>query len=92
MQRPKSIQDEQLQGQEQHFLEAYSLVSPDKPKNKDAHINWQIYSPLKKELSCVELYPFSIQPIKRNNCGLIPNTAQFKYMTFFNEPQRLVCL
>ena len=73
MQRPQSIQNEQLQGQKQHFLEAQSLVSPDKPKNKEAHIDWQIYSPLKRELSCVELYPFSIQPIKGNNCGLIPN-------------------
>ena len=72
MQRPQSIQNEQLQGQKQHFLEAQSLVSPDKPKNKEAHIDWQIYSLLKRELSCVELYPFSIQPIKGNNCGLIP--------------------
>ena len=78
MQRPQSIQNEQLQGQKQHFLEAQSLVSPDKPKNKEAHIDWQIYSPLKRELSCVELYPFSIQPIKGNNCGLIPcSTASF---------------
>ena len=73
MQRPQSIQNEQLQGQKQHFLEAQLLVSPDKPKNKDAHINWQIYNPLKRELSCVELYPFPIQPIKGNNCGLIPD-------------------
>ena len=72
MQRPQSIQNEQLQGQKQHFLEAQSLVSPDKPKNKDAHINWQIDSPLKRERSCVKLYPFPIQPIKGNNCGLIP--------------------
>ena len=69
MQRPQSIQNEQLQGQKQHFLEAQSLFSPDKPKNKEAHIDWQIYSLLKRELSCVELYPFSIQPLcieKRN--------------------------
>ena len=66
MQRPQSIENEQLQGQKQHFVEAQSLVSPDKPKNKDVHINWQIYSPLKRELSCVKVYPF------RNNCGLIP--------------------
>ena len=72
MQRPQSIQNEQLQGQKQLFLEAQSLVSPDKPKTKEAHIDWQIYSLLKRELSCVELYPFSIQPIKGNNCGLIP--------------------
>ena len=76
MQRPQSIQNEQLQGQKQHFLEAQSLVSPDKPKNKEAHIDWQIYSLLKRELSCVELYPFSIQPIKGNNCGLIPHTSR----------------
>ena len=72
MQRPQSIQNEQLQGQKQHLLKAQSLVSPDKPMNKDAHIIWQIYSPLKRELSSVELYPFPIQPIKGNNCGLIP--------------------
>ena len=76
MQRPQSIQNEQLQGQKQHFLEAQSLVSPDKPKNKEAHIDWQIYSLLKRELSCVELYPFSIQPIKGNNCGLIPDSIK----------------
>ena len=78
VQRPQSIQNEQLQEQKQHFLEAQSLVSPEKPKNKDAHINWQIYSPLKRELSCVELYPFPIQPIKGNNYGLIPEIV-FKY-------------
>ena len=72
MQRPQSIQNEQLQGQKQHFLEAQSLVNPEKLKNKDAHTNWQIYSPLKRELFCVELYPFPIQPIKGNTCGLIP--------------------
>ena len=77
MQRPQYIQNEQLQGQKQHFLEAQSLVSRDKPKNKEAHIDWQIYSLLKGELSCVELYPFSNQPIKGNNCGLIPNAHQF---------------
>ena len=70
-------QNEQLQGQKQHFLESKLLVSPDKPKNKDAHINWQIYSPLKRELSCVELYLFFIQLIKGNNYGLIPISLHF---------------
>ena len=82
MQRPQSIQNEQLQGQKQHFLEAQSLVSPDKPKNKEAHIDWQIYSLLKRELSCVELYPFSIQPIKGNNCGLIPIICYDNFLIF----------
>ena len=77
MQRPQSNRNEQLKGQKQPFLETQLLVSPDKPKNKDAYVNWQIYSSLKRELSCVELYPFPIQPFKGNNCGLIPISPSF---------------
>ena len=28
----------------------------------------------------MELYPFSIQPIKGNNCGLIPEANKFEFL------------
>ena len=37
-------------GTESTFFKAYSLVSSDKPNNKDAHMNWQVYSSVKREL------------------------------------------
>ena len=51
VQRPHSIENDQLQEQKQHFLEAKSLVSSVKLRNKDVHSNWQINS-LVKSYKC----------------------------------------
>ena len=50
VQKPQSTENDQLPGQK-HFLKAYSLIILDKPNKIDLHMDWQMYSPVKRELS-----------------------------------------
>ena len=55
MQKPQSTENGQLPGQK-HFLKAYSLIISDKPNKIDVHMNWQTYSPVKRELSLHSIF------------------------------------
>ena len=51
-----------------HFQEAYARLFP----KQGIQSNLPSYTPMNQGTICAKVYPEGIQPIKGNNCGLIP--------------------
>ena len=41
--------------------------------------NWPFYKPINRGTICVKVFPEVIQPVKGNNCGLIPIRPSFGF-------------
>ena len=55
-----------------HFQEAYARLFPNCYNKQGIQSNLPSYTPTNQRTICAKVYPEGIQPIKRNNCGLIP--------------------
>ena len=55
-----------------HFQEAYASLFPNCCNKQTIQSNLPSYTPIKQGTICAKVYPEGIQPIKGNNCGLIP--------------------
>ena len=63
-----------------HFQEAYARLFPNCYNKQGIQSNLPSYTPMNQGTICVKVYPEGIQPVKVNNCGLIPvsrNTSCF---------------
>ena len=55
-----------------HFQEAYARLFPNCYNKQGIQTNLPSYRPMNLGTICAKVYPQSTQPIKGNNCGLIP--------------------
>ena len=55
-----------------HFQEAYARLFPNCYNKQGIRSNLPTYTPMDQGTICAKVYPEGIQPIKGNNCGLIP--------------------
>ena len=55
-----------------HFQEAYARLFPNCYNKQGIRSNLPSYTPMNQGTICAKVYPEGIQPIKGNNCGLIP--------------------
>ena len=55
-----------------HFQEAYARLFPNYYYKQGIQSNLPSYTPMNQGTICAKVYPAGIQPIKGNNCGLIP--------------------
>ena len=55
-----------------YFQVAYARLFPNCYNKQDIQSNLPSYTPMNKGTVCAKVYPEGIQPIKGNNCGLIP--------------------
>ena len=59
-----------------HFQEAYAMLFPNCYYIKQGiRSNLPSYTSMNQGTICAKVYPEGIQPIKGNNCGLIPDFA-----------------
>ena len=56
-----------------HFQEAYARLFPNCYNKQGIQSNLPSYTPMNQGTICAKVYPEGIQPIKGNNCGLIPS-------------------
>ena len=87
-----------------HFQEVrlvYARLFPNCYNKKGIQSNLPSYTPMNQGIICAKVYPEGIQPIKGNNCGLIPVGITVTYsvcspwMTHENAPcnffSRTIC-
>ena len=55
-----------------HFQEAYARLFPNCCNKQGIQSNVPSYTPMNQGTICAKVYPEGIQPIKGNNCELIP--------------------
>ena len=55
-----------------HFQEAYTRRFPNGYNKQGIQSNLPSYTTMNQGIICAKVYPEGIQPIKGNNCGLIP--------------------
>ena len=55
-----------------HFEEAYARLFPNCYNKQSIQSNLLSYSPMNQGSICAKVYSEGIQPVKGNNCGLIP--------------------
>ena len=55
-----------------HFQEAYAGLFPNCYNKQGIQSNLPSYTPMNQGTICAKVYPEGIQPMKGNNCGLIP--------------------
>ena len=55
-----------------HFQEAYARLFPNVYNKQGIQSNLPSYTPMYQGTICAKAYPEGIQPIKGNNCELIP--------------------
>ena len=55
-----------------HFQEAYARLFLNCYNKQGIQSNLPSYTPMNQGTICAKVYPEGIQPIKGNNCGLIP--------------------
>ena len=55
-----------------HFQEAYARLLSNCYNKQGIQSNLPAYTPMNQGTICAEVYTEGIQPIKGNNCGLIP--------------------
>ena len=60
-----------------HFQEAYARPFPNCYNKQGIQSNLPSYTPMNQGPICAKVYPKGIQPIKGNNCGLIPFRPSF---------------
>ena len=58
-----------------HFQEPYARLFPNCYNKQGIQSNLPSYTPMNQGTICSKVYPEGIQPIKGNNCGLIPYGA-----------------
>ena len=56
-----------------HFQEAYARLFPNCYNKQGIKSNVPSYTPMNQGTVCAKVYSEGIQPIKVNNCGLIPH-------------------
>ena len=54
------------------FQEAYAVLFSNCYNKQGIQSNLPSYSPMNQGTICATVYPEDVQPIKGNNCGLIP--------------------
>ena len=57
-----------------HFQEAYAMLFSNCYSKQGIRSNLPSYRPMDQRTICAKVYPEGVQPIKGNNCGLIPYT------------------
>ena len=55
-----------------HFQEAYSRLFSKCYNKQGIQSNLPSYRPMNQGTICAKVYPEGVQPVKGNNCGLIP--------------------
>ena len=55
-----------------HFQEAYARLFSNCYNKQGIQSNLPSYTPMDQGTICAKVYPEGIQPIRGNNCGLIP--------------------
>ena len=55
-----------------HFQEAYARLFSNCYNKQGIRSNLPPYKPMNQRAICAKVYPEGIQPVKGNNCGLIP--------------------
>ena len=55
-----------------HFQEAYARLFSNCHNKQGIQSNLPSYRPMNQGTICVKVYPEGVQPVKENNCGLIP--------------------
>ena len=60
-----------------HFQEAYARLFPNCYNKQGIQSNLPSYTPLNQGTIYAKVYPEGVQPIKGNNCGLIPIRPSF---------------
>ena len=58
-----------------HFQEAYARLFQNCYKEQGIQSNLPSYTSMNQGTICAKIYPEGIQPIKGNNCGLIPSLS-----------------
>ena len=58
-----------------HFQEAYARLFPNCYNKQGIQSNLPSYTPMNQGTICAKVYPGGIQPIKGNNCRLIPQLS-----------------
>ena len=58
-----------------HFQKEYARLFPNCYNKQDILSNLPSYTPMNQGTICAKVYPEGIQPIKGNNCGLIPDAS-----------------
>ena len=56
-----------------HFQEAYARLFPNCYNKQGIQSNLPSYTPMNQGIICAKVYPEGNQPIKGNDCGLIPS-------------------
>ena len=64
-----------------HFQEAQARLFPNCYNKQGIQSNLPSYTPMNQGPICAKVYPEGIQPIKGNNCGLIPEFLSNQFET-----------
>ena len=64
-----------------HFQEAKAMLFPNCYNKQGIQSNLPSYTPMNQGPIFAKVYPEGIQPLKGNNCGLIPTSADFMFKT-----------
>ena len=76
-----------------HFQEAYARLFSNCYNKQGNQSNLPSYKPMKQGTISAKVYPEGIQPVKGNNCGLIPEekklpevTSEYEFSTRIFQP------
>ena len=76
-----------------HFQEKYATLFSNCYNKQGIQSNLPSYRPMNQGTICAKVYPEGVQPVKGNNCGLIPSRDLFvwKYiLKVFNQSGEII--